>query len=497
VLVYVSGAAVVFVLAMGRPVEHTDEAWFLWVAHRLAHGDVLYRDVYSVTTPLSHWVAALAVLVTGTEVATIRVMSVACFVATAEFARRLVARSGVGHIGQAVLCGALFVLASPAAHFVALYSGLAVALAMAAWVVARSPLRSPRSRSITVGALCALSYLSKPNIGGVAFLASALCLALPDGASSARRCTLRVAAAALAFTGVLGAAFAVLFATGSWAGFVDQTMRNKPQYLALRVSYLGQVRSWLDVVGRHGVASQRALLVGVVVVPLIAVLVVLVALVTARGPRRAALPTLAYMGVGFVALVPRPTPTHAAAAAPFLVAGMVLTWKAVHAAPVPRTAIAALGAAGVAAALVVAVGALHGDFARRSTLAPFALAPATTKNEGRLWRELTALRRATGGTVFIVQENAGYLYLAGDLHDPTRFDIPERTDFGANDQQTAIAAVRARPPRYVCLLRERRHHAALEPRALERYLRSGSVVVPDAGLCRLRRLGAAKVESVH
>src|SRR5205085_743435 len=120
VLACVGAAAVIFVLAMGRPVEHTDEAWFLFVAHRLARGDVLYNDVYSVTTPLSHWIAALAVRVTGTQVAVIRAIGVVCFVAAAELARRLAARSGVGRVGQAALCGALFVLASPAAHFVAL-----------------------------------------------------------------------------------------------------------------------------------------------------------------------------------------------------------------------------------------------------------------------------------------------------------------------------------------------------------------------------------------
>src|SRR5215471_17424628 len=214
---------------MGRPVEHTDEAWFLWVAHRIANGDILYRDVYSVTTPLSHWIAAVAVLITGTQVATIRFLSVVCFVATAELARRLVARSGVGSAGQAAVCGALFVLASPAAHFVALYSGLAIALAMGAWVVVTSPRWSPPARSITVGVLCGLSYLSKPNIGGGAFLAALVCFVLANPRSSRRRRVLRAAGLAAMFVAVLGAGFVPVWATGAWAAFLDQTVRNKPQ----------------------------------------------------------------------------------------------------------------------------------------------------------------------------------------------------------------------------------------------------------------------------
>src|SRR5882724_12533788 len=59
--------AFLYVLMLGRPVVRSDEAWLLWVAHRVAHGQPLYRDVYSVTTPLPIWIAAGSVWLFGTH----------------------------------------------------------------------------------------------------------------------------------------------------------------------------------------------------------------------------------------------------------------------------------------------------------------------------------------------------------------------------------------------------------------------------------------------
>src|ERR1700730_11787369 len=41
----ITGFGVLFFLMLGRPVARSDEAWMLWVMHRVLHGGVLYRDV--------------------------------------------------------------------------------------------------------------------------------------------------------------------------------------------------------------------------------------------------------------------------------------------------------------------------------------------------------------------------------------------------------------------------------------------------------------------
>jgi hypothetical protein len=483
------GVVVVFALCMGRPVERTDEAWFLWVAHRVARGDTLYRDVYSVTTPLSHWIAAAAVRVTGTQVATIRFLSVLCFVTSAECARRLVARVGIGMFGQVVLMGALFVAASPAAHFVALYSWLAVALAMVAWVVATSPSFPERVRWLVVGALCGAACLSKPNIGVAALLASLVAAYRPR--SARRAVTVSVAETCAMFAVTVAAASGWLWATGAWSAFVSETVLNKGGYLRLRVSYLGQLGHWFHALWHRPLAVEAIVRQGVVVLPAVAVAAAVAAMVLARRARARALPALAFMAVGFVALVPRPTETHVAEAAPFLLAGMVLTWRAVDAPRIMRRTRSVVGVTVMVAVLIVAGGAFRGLASPRSTLPHFAWTPKRS-NEARLRRDLATLRQRTAGTVFIVQTNAGFLYLAGDLGDPTRFDIPERTDFGPHDQQTAIEAVRVDRPRFVCLRRRGAHPLTLEATTLEQYLRRHYSVVADVGVCELRELTRAR-----
>src|SRR5205814_2361068 len=76
------------------------ETWMLWVGHRVAHGDTLYRDVYFVTTPLAAWVAALASLVTGSQLVVLRLLVSACFTAQILVALSAVKCCGMGRAGR-------------------------------------------------------------------------------------------------------------------------------------------------------------------------------------------------------------------------------------------------------------------------------------------------------------------------------------------------------------------------------------------------------------
>ena len=150
-----------FVLLAGRGVQRTDEAWFLWVTDRLSHGEVLYRNVYAVTTPLSFWIGLAAVRVAGAQLLVVRALSVVCFVASVEMARRLVERRGVGGLGQALVVSAIFVLGSPASHAIALYSSMAITLAVASWYVLDLGGMRPRRRLAMVGVLAGLWALRR------------------------------------------------------------------------------------------------------------------------------------------------------------------------------------------------------------------------------------------------------------------------------------------------------------------------------------------------
>ena len=487
-------AAITFALTRGVAIDRGDESWFLWVGHRMASGDVLYRDVYSVTTPLAHWVTMVALRITGTQLLTVRALSVACFVASAEAARRLVARTGVGAFGQCLLIGALFATASPVANFVAFYSGLAVALGMAAWVVAADGERRSPGRQWLAGGLVGASFLSKPNVGGLVLLAVLVVVVarvpVPEPGVRRRECARVVGCFAL----VVAAGFLIVAATGGARGFVDDVVLNKGAYLRLRVSYLGQVTNAVRTLfGRGNLSALARLRDLLAFVPIVAAVVVL-ALVRARGLRRAAAGPLAFVVAGLLTLVPRPTTTHIAAAVPFVLTGVVLAWRGVGARGVAAPWVRWVAAAAVVVVVaVVAVPAATTAVRGGATLPRFAGIPLRRARTRTLGHDLARLRTETGGSVFIVSPNAGFAYLAGRLDDPTPFDVPERSDFGPHDEQTAIAAVRAHPPKFVCLRRGagRRSgaHQGLRPVRLEQYLLEHSSFVADVGVCRLYRFG--------
>ena len=56
--------------------------------------------------------------------------------------------------------------------------------------------------------------------------------------------------------------------------------------------------------------------------------------------------------------------------------------------------------------------------------------------------DIARLHARTHGRVFIVDSNAATLYLAGHLSDPTPYDFPERSDFGAGGEGGVITYLR-------------------------------------------------------
>jgi 4-amino-4-deoxy-L-arabinose transferase-like glycosyltransferase len=130
VLLTVASGALVYVLLLGRPVVRSDEAWFTWVTQRIRSGDTLYRSVYYVSTPLAAWLGTAWSLVGGTSVASMRVLSVAVFVASGAVVWWTARRAHMGVIGRLALIAALFVYASPVADFASIYSSLAILCAL-------------------------------------------------------------------------------------------------------------------------------------------------------------------------------------------------------------------------------------------------------------------------------------------------------------------------------------------------------------------------------
>jgi hypothetical protein len=502
-------ALLTFALLAGRRAQRTDEAWFLWVTDRLSHGQVLYRDVYAVTTPVSFWIGLAAVKVAGAELLVIRALSVACFVASVELARRLAKRRGVGGPGQVLIIGTIFVLGSPASHAIALYSGMAIALAIASWYVLDGPggMR-PRQRLVIVGVLTGLCFQTKPNVGILALLAVIAAVTLPrQSPAGGSRPSYDAAIVVGGFAASAGAVLAVVGATGGLHGYVDYVFLNKADYLHAGVTYVNQLGDAARIAAGFG--TSRALsdrvLTAVMLLPLAATTALAAAFIRARRTVGALLLPAAFTAVGLAALVPRATPGHVAAAAPLLVTGPSIAWRVGHPAG-PNVPWSRLAAGTAAAGLAIGFGALvarstQGLVGDHVPLRHFAAIPNDRRQATRLRSELRALRRATRGRVFIVKTDAGFLYLVGDLSDPVPFDIPERTDFGPGDENDAIRAIQRNHLAFVCLregaVRESRPHPPLTPVKVERYVRHHFRVVSNYGTCRLYERPGRSSSQLH
>src|SRR5205823_14524118 len=107
-------------------------------------------------------------------------------------------------------------------------------------------------------------------------------------------------------------------ATGGLHGYTDYVFLNKSSYLNVGVTYLAQLHDAARVaIGTRGSgALADRLLTAVTVLPVAALAGLAAAFVRARRPDRALVQPAAFTLVGLASLVPRPTPTHPAAAAP-------------------------------------------------------------------------------------------------------------------------------------------------------------------------------------
>jgi hypothetical protein len=105
-------------------------------------------------------------------------------------------------------------------------------------------------------------------------------------------------------------------------------------------------------------------------------------------------------------------------------------------------------------------------------------------------RDVATLRTDTGGRVFIVNSAASYYYLDGRLQNPTPFDYPSLSDFGARGESGVIAMLRHRSAAWVCVRRKpsgRPHAGGGDPTRLEQFVYQRFVFTARLSMCDLYR----------
>jgi hypothetical protein len=473
----------VYVLLLGNPVVRSDETWFLWVAHRVTHGDVLYRDVYYVSSPLGAWLGSLVVYVGGTSLLAVRFLSVSIFVGSAFLAWVVMRRAHLGVLGRVLVLVALLVYGSPIAHFASVYSALAVLCALGSlwaglgWLDAcETPVES-RMRWLWVGGLAVgLSLASKPNIGML--VAAAWVATILLARHRARVSLGEVARIVLAACAVGGAVLVPVVLSGGFAGFVSDVVLEKGAYWRVMSGNLlpgfDQGFSILPGNARAGTVQTTRILSPVPelgtryfdtfrFVLLVALVTLVWAVVRSRGQSRTPVfVCVAYAVAALLAAFPEIGPQHATEIMPLLLTSTAASIgytrhqgvrsresRTGHRALIVLIAVW-LGF-GVIAVTSRSLDGLNGDIGRPSTLPALGSSPVLAADVRGTVRDTQRLRRLTHGSVFIIRADASYYYLAGGLRNPTPFDFPVLSDFGSTGEDGVIDRIEAHRIQFVCV----------------------------------------------
>jgi hypothetical protein len=213
-----------------QEVNTDDEAWFLQVVNRVASGEVLYRDVFFGSTPLSVFLAAFFAKLVGSELILLRGLLAVYFTLSVFLSCEILKWLGLKKPYSPLLLATFFILS----HFqstwgFSAYNALAKLFFLATFYFA--------PRSLKLAALFAgLCFCTKHNVGALALLAVL-------AAAFIRKQSPTTAFKIFAF--ISGLCLFLITLQGGLFEFFDYAFQNKRQYLsAEHCSYFLLPSTW-------------------------------------------------------------------------------------------------------------------------------------------------------------------------------------------------------------------------------------------------------------
>ncbi len=440
------GLLIAWKVFFSPPIFH-DESWFLQVVARTSQGETLYRDVFYNTTPLAVWLAWPFHALAAGRLLGLRLLLALVFGVTLWFATRISRQLDAGPAHLPILASAVIGLQ----HF-SYYTPISVAFLMACFSMTLSYWEGGRSsrRWLALAAIAAAcAFLTKYNVGGAALAALLLAIAVNPGETAKKRAAASTLSVFASAVGLM-----LLPVAASWSAFPDYVFLNKTAYLR---SSLGEFRPALDMSSvLQGLDLWRALPEVLfhspsllLLVPLVLVLLGL-AVKRAGEERRRSMTVAAFVGAGVSILFPQLGMPHLIVASPVLLTGLHFA-----ASRVPlRRAFRAAGCIWLAGAFVWTClrpvpQIVRGQWVRMNEH-PYTGMWINRDHYARFTNTVDALRRS-GASPFLLTYDAGSLYLASGLRNPTPFDLPAGTAMGRHGEQQVIAAVEAGRIRSVCV----------------------------------------------
>lgn len=486
------------------------EIWFLQVVNRVARGEVLYRDVFCSTTPLSVYISVLFALLFGTELLVGKAMMALCFAFTCMLSYRVAQQLHLDRPGAMVILGMLLVW-RPKEGFS--YTPLVYCFLLATlsaiflwWRGTRMGTGLLKDASVTglliAGVSAGLAFATKQSVGNYTLVA--VCLSIAAGyykSGADKRQVLR--AYALVFSAWFFTVAVILLSvwlTGGLPRFIDYGVLGIPSYVrASVIPYRDQLELLLRLIAEPQ-PWGHAVLIGwqlafLLPFPTFALLTWLW-LRSDQDRRRLITMLLSFVGAAFAGVFPRVDIGHMLPAVPFFV--LALVWSCYQIineckgrwVQVARTVFLFGAAAFIALGLIAHIlwlwpgaGAAHREPCSLPHFRGVFMYPEYVE-EVRSRAE--RLKQYTGGEpTFILNPSAAFYYLLTGMKNPTPYDFPLAGAFGRDGQAEIIENIQQGHIHYVCI--SPLGSDELAPVQLERYVLEHMEPMYDVGFCTLYR----------
>jgi hypothetical protein len=438
-----------FLLSLGRSLADapglTDERWFLQVVSRVAAGDVLYRDVFFGSTPLSVYITSWITAFTGVEALAVKAITNLAFTITVLLACRIARAERLGTMGAIALASLLIVTARPYAN--PPYTPVAMMFLMATLAATLDGGR----RAHLIGVFAGLSFASKHNVGLLALLAALA--AIWADARNRTRALPATAGVSAAFGATVLLALAPVIISGGLPGLLEYGLLGKGNYvMAGNVSYVSSLLEWTRAIASLPPPSAAiSLLHGLpLVMPIALAAVALAEWRSLEGRRR----TLVVFAAAAVAVAfPRWDRFHLSYALPFETVAAVAVLQGSSVSKLMQPVLApSLAMVCLALALASPVRAFFASDIRSSRLPHARGIWMTSELDDDLLDTAARLAAAAEGhATLLLGSDAGFWYLSSGVENPTPFDMPAITSVGRRGAPWLIERLSNGELRQVCV----------------------------------------------
>lgn len=478
--------------------DSADDPWFLYVSHRLAHGEVLYRDVHFHVTPLSAYLMTFLVRIFGTHIDVLRFAGALVFTGIVLGCCRINAKLGGRKQYPFLLLLSLFLFASPGRMIlISFYSHLAGFFLLVSLLFFVSWQESQSRRNLmAAGVALGLCFATKHSTGSAGFVAALLTIVAgwAFDRKSLRVVTTQVLELGVLFGITVFLSLVPVVATGALPKLLDDAFSKLTGYWDLAgIPYFAEVSRFAGALGQRPslLILQTANSAAPYFLPLLLgpMLIAVIALGDREAQKRC-VAIGAFALAGLTVLVPRADKYHLIFATPIVLIGVAYCWRQL----VRRTTASAPKVIQIAALLWVVFGCaqMSAGFVKRMTSPEFVWSEFPHFELSRIPREMRdtlqnhvrqlALLPRDNRT-FIVSDRAGFYYLASGASDPTPFDYPYATNIRGADVVAIQRNVSTSKIRRICV--DRNLSNLFRSRELDRMIATRMVPVSGPEFCQL------------